>query len=61
MDEFKEVLDYDKECYDVLTPERDVVKQCWPNAGFYCAMDGSGRRWRCDAVEVRLSDKRSIG
>ena len=54
--DFYTVIDYWKTFYDVLLPSGEVVINCWPNAGFYCATDGSGRKWGCEDVLVRPSE-----
>lgn len=37
--------EYNKQYYDVLLPDGEIVANCWPNAGQMMAMDGSGRKW----------------
>ena len=50
--------EYEKEFYDVLLPSGEVVKHCWPNAGFMNDIMGNGpqRQWSPkDGVKVRPS------
>lgn len=55
--QFTEDFDYLKEFYDVMLPSGDVVKHCWPNAGWMNAINGDGRKWSGkDGVKVRLSE-----
>lgn len=54
---FKWTGDYEKQCYDVWVKGCDVVLGCWPNAGFMCTTDGSGRQWSpSEVIAVRVSD-----
>ena len=47
---------YEKMFYDVRTQEGEIVR-CWPNNGFMCSMDGSGRNWGpADCIEVMEVD-----
>ena len=44
--------DYDKTFYLALINGKEVP--CWPNAGYMCATDRSGRRWKPeDNIQVR--------
>lgn len=46
--------EYDKDFYEVLLPNGDIVLECWPNAGKMFAMDGTGRMWEVkDKIQVR--------
>ena len=48
--------EYDKVHYDVLLPDGELVKHCWPNAGKMCAMDSKQRSWtKDDGIKVRVS------
>jgi hypothetical protein len=42
---------YVKEMYDVKLKTGEVVANCWPNAGFMMAIDGSGGQFSVDDVE----------
>jgi hypothetical protein len=49
-------FDYEKAFYDVLLPSGEIVKHCWPNAGWLNTMFGTMRKWSgTDGVKVRLS------
>lgn len=49
--------EYNKQFYDVLLPNGDILKACWPNAGKMVSMDGSGRMWSVDdRIQVRKAN-----
>ena len=47
--------DYAKRHYDVLTEEGEIVKHCWPNAGFFHAVNGDTRKWKVTEIKARRS------
>lgn len=55
-------FDYVKDFYEVRLPSGQIVAQCWPNAGWMNATDGSGRKWGpADNVQVRIDLKNALG
>lgn len=52
--------EYQKRTYDVLLPDGEVVRWCWPNAGYMneaYPSNHKGRRWGIeDGIKVRYSD-----
>ena len=54
--------DYVKRHYDVLTEEGEIVKHCWPNAGFFNEVYTGGgdenfqdRKWKVTEIKARRS------
>jgi len=55
--EWRYVEDYEKCFYDVKTPEGEIIRECWPNAGKFNDVHGKGERrsWEAGTVLVRES------
>jgi len=52
LEKFAFIEDYEKALYDVLTLEGEMIKWCWPNAGYFLHGD---RQWPISDVKARLS------
>jgi hypothetical protein len=47
---------YQKIEYDVMLPDGTIVPNCWPNAGFMNAVDGTNRKWSVTSnIKIRRS------
>lgn len=51
--------EYEKQFYDVRLPSGEIVKNCYPNAGFMNETGGAGRKWGEGEVEYRVSESQS--